>query len=86
MTILNALAARAGSSLLELVTGCRGTTQDSRSLTETMKGSGRIQISALVDCNGTPKQVAHVVSQLVDEGFSTIKLKVIIITQIVYQR
>ncbi|XP_073113105.1 protein PHYLLO, chloroplastic isoform X4 [Elaeis guineensis] len=76
MAILNALAARAGSSLLELVTGCRSSTQDSQSLTEIMKGSARIQISALVDCNGTPMQVAHVVSRLVDEGFTTIKLKV----------
>ncbi|KAG1327479.1 hypothetical protein COCNU_01G014130 [Cocos nucifera] len=76
MAILNALAARAGSSLLELVTGCRSSTQDSQSLTDIMKGSARIQISALVDCNGTPTQVAHVVSRLVDEGFTTIKLKV----------
>ncbi|XP_038988041.1 protein PHYLLO, chloroplastic isoform X3 [Phoenix dactylifera] len=76
MAILNALAARAGSSLLELVTGCRSSLQDSQSLKDIMKGSARIEISALVDCNGTPKQVAHVVSRLVDEGFTTIKLKV----------
>lgn len=76
MAILNALAAKARSSLLELITGCRSSSHDSQSMTNLLKCSARIEISALVDCNGTPKQVAHVVSQLVHEGFTTIKLKV----------
>lgn len=77
MAVLNALAARQGSSLLDLIRGQRGLPLNTQSDTDDrMKKSENIQISALIDCNGTPTDVAYVVSRLVNEGFTTIKLKV----------
>ncbi|XP_072992961.1 protein PHYLLO, chloroplastic isoform X2 [Typha latifolia] len=74
MAILNALAARCGSNLSDLVSGCMSSYRDTKSVKP--GNSASIDICALVDCNGNPAEVAHVVSQLVDEGFTTIKLKV----------
>ncbi|KAK1292718.1 hypothetical protein QJS10_CPB17g00378 [Acorus calamus] len=39
-------------------------------------GFGEVQICALLDSEGTPKQTAHIIAQLSNEGFKTIKLKV----------
>ncbi|KAJ0986775.1 hypothetical protein J5N97_005131 [Dioscorea zingiberensis] len=83
MAILNALAARHGCSLSDVLSGYRNPSLGNHELVRSelvgdviVKKSPRVQISALVDCKGTPKEVAHVVSQLVKEGFNTIKLKV----------
>ncbi|XP_078444001.1 2-oxoglutarate decarboxylase/hydro-lyase/magnesium ion-binding protein isoform X2 [Wolffia australiana] len=38
------------------------------------KRSG-VPVCALVDCNGTPDEVAHLVSQMVAEGFRAVKVK-----------
>ncbi|CAA6670669.1 unnamed protein product [Spirodela intermedia] len=70
MAVLLALAKQRGSSFCDTVFGYADETDDVR-----MKRSG-IQVCALVDCNGTPEEVSHVVSQMVAEGFTTIKLKV----------
>lgn len=78
MALLNALAARHASSLSELICGHCASSQDSWAVcddTIARKPAG-VPICALVDCNGSPKEVAHVVSQLVTEGFTTIKIKV----------
>ncbi|KAG9448639.1 hypothetical protein H6P81_008604 [Aristolochia fimbriata] len=73
MAVLNALAARQGSSLSGLLLGSDPHTI---SADEKAESAGRVQICALVDSSGSAKEVVHVVSQLVDEGFTTIKLKV----------
>lgn len=77
MAILNALAAKQGSSLSDLISGCMSSSGDKKSLRDNTQDSASIQICALVDCNGTPNEVAYVVSQLANEGFTTVKLKVI---------
>ncbi|XP_020083251.1 protein PHYLLO, chloroplastic isoform X4 [Ananas comosus] len=76
MAILNALAAKQGSSLSDLISGCMSSSGDKKSLRDNTQDSASIQICALVDCNGTPNEVAYVVSQLANEGFTTVKLKV----------
>ncbi|XP_058112414.1 protein PHYLLO, chloroplastic isoform X2 [Magnolia sinica] len=78
MAILNALAARQGTSLLGVILGSASSSLVTQSIEEDemIKRSSRVQICALVDSSGTPEEVAHVVAQLVDEGFTTIKLKV----------
>ncbi|KAH7688939.1 isochorismate synthase / 2-succinyl-5-enolpyruvyl-6-hydroxy-3-cyclohexene-1-carboxylate synthase / 2-succinyl-6-hydroxy-2,4-cyclohexadiene-1-carboxylate synthase / O-succinylbenzoate synthase protein [Dioscorea alata] len=83
MAILNALAARCGCSLSDVLSGYKSAPLGNLKSVKSeliddvnVKKSTRVQISALVDCKGTPKSVAHVVSQLVEEGFTTIKLKV----------
>ncbi|KAF8399244.1 hypothetical protein HHK36_015109 [Tetracentron sinense] len=78
MAILNALAARQGSSLLNLLLYRECSTSDTQSVKaeEIIKRSSRVQICALLDSNGTPKEVAYVAAKLVEEGFTTIKLKV----------
>lgn len=78
MAILNALAARHSSSLSDLIAGSISSFQDTKALYDDIivRTSVGIPICALVDCNGSPKEVAHVVSQIVDEGFTTIKVKV----------
>lgn len=77
MAILNALAARQGSSLSDLILGYEssGLKTQLDEADKTLRPP-RVQICALLDSNGTPKEVAHIVAQLVDEGFTTIKLKV----------
>ncbi|ONK69405.1 uncharacterized protein A4U43_C05F22510 [Asparagus officinalis] len=78
MALLNALAVRHASSLSGLITGCGCSSQYTKAGNDdiSVRSSEGIAICALVDCNGSPKEVAHLVSQLVDEGFTTIKLKV----------
>lgn len=77
MAILNALAARQGSSLSDLILGYEssGLKTQLNEADKTLRPP-RVQICALLDSNGTPKEVAHIVAQLVDGGFTTIKLKV----------
>lgn len=76
MAILNALAKRQGSS-------SSGFLESQNSLLCTQKIADKsickeagIPICALVDCHGTPNEVAHVVSRLFHEGFTTVKIKV----------
>ncbi|XP_077237681.1 2-oxoglutarate decarboxylase/hydro-lyase/magnesium ion-binding protein isoform X2 [Tasmannia lanceolata] len=78
MAILNALAARQGSSLADVILGCGSLSLETQLVKadNILQSSPRVKICALIDSNGTPKEVAHVVAQLVDEGFTTVKLKV----------
>lgn len=78
MALLNALAARQGSSLSSLLLGCEISSQESELVKELeiKKRLSRVQICALIDSNGTPKEVAHIAAELFEEGFTTIKLKV----------
>lgn len=78
MALLNALAARRVSSFSDLITGCSSCIQDTKAVYDdiTVRRSAGIPICALVDSNGSPNEVAHVVSQLVEEGFTTVKIKV----------
>ncbi|KAJ4961763.1 hypothetical protein NE237_021673 [Protea cynaroides] len=78
MAVLNALAERQGSSLSSLLLGCAISSQESAHVKkdeteETMSG---VQICALIDSDGTPKDVASIAAKLFEEGFTTIKLKV----------
>ncbi|KAG0463335.1 hypothetical protein HPP92_019404 [Vanilla planifolia] len=77
MAILNALATRQGSSISDL-SGYQSSLVGNQIITHgksTCKLTG-IPICALVDCLGTPKEVAYVVSQLFHGGFTTVKMKV----------
>ncbi|KAL5987497.1 hypothetical protein ACLOJK_035245 [Asimina triloba] len=77
MAILNALATRLGLSLSGVILGNGTSSTVAQSIgDEISKRSSGVQICALVDSSGTPKEIALVVAQLVDEGFTTIKLKV----------
>ncbi|KAJ8564701.1 hypothetical protein K7X08_001161 [Anisodus acutangulus] len=67
MAILNAIAAREGSSLLNVLCG------------QTEESTGRsldVKVCALLDSNGGPNEMAFVAATLVKEGFTAIKLKV----------
>lgn len=68
MAILNALAARQGLDLLNLL----HVQKDD----PIPKASSKVKICGLVDSNGKPTEVADTVAKLVEEGFSAIKLKV----------
>lgn len=70
MAILNAIAARERSSLLDIL--YRETKADDK----LSKRSPSIQICALLDSKGTPKDVADIAEKLAAEGFSAIKVKV----------
>ncbi|CAK9155708.1 unnamed protein product [Ilex paraguariensis] len=70
MAVLNAIAAREGSSLLNILY-LHANKQEKISWK-----SQNVKICALVDSNGTPKDVAYVATTLAEEGFSAIKLKV----------
>ncbi|KAG5532630.1 hypothetical protein RHGRI_027056 [Rhododendron griersonianum] len=69
MAILNALAATGGSSLLNIL-------HPETATEELSQRSFTVQICALIDSDGTPKDVADIAATLVGEGFSAIKLKV----------
>ncbi|KAI8539299.1 hypothetical protein RHMOL_Rhmol09G0170900 [Rhododendron molle] len=69
MAILNALAAKEGSSLLNIL-------HPETATEELSQRSFTVQICALIDSDGTPKDVADIAATLVGEGFSAIKLKV----------
>ncbi|XP_060185317.1 protein PHYLLO, chloroplastic isoform X1 [Lycium barbarum] len=67
MAVLNAIAAREGSSLLNVL---RGQTEEST-------GSPLdVKVCALLESNGGPNEMALVATTLVKEGFTAIKLKV----------
>ncbi|CAL5421440.1 unnamed protein product [Camellia sinensis] len=70
MAILNAIAAREGSSLLNILH------RETATQEELSERSSTVQICALLDSNGTPKDVADIAAALVGEGFTAIKLKV----------
>ncbi|MCL7043110.1 hypothetical protein MKW94_015470 [Papaver nudicaule] len=78
MAILNAIAAREGCSLSDLLLSRESLTPKSKLLeTEaTDNRPPRTHTCALLDSNGTPEEVAHIAGELVEEGFTTIKLKV----------
>ncbi|CAN1297759.1 Protein PHYLLO, chloroplastic, partial [Linum perenne] len=69
MAILNAMAARTGSSLLDILLPQKATE-------ETHEMSEHVKLCALLDSNGTPHEVAYIAASLVAEGFTAIKLKV----------
>lgn len=71
MAIINLLASKWKCSLSEVLAG-------SNPLVRDHKSSESIEICALVDCHGTPTEVALAVAKLVAEGFTTVKLKVTI--------
>ena len=80
MALLHALANKQDSTVSDVFHGYENMFSGSTSLSASKEGKnmGRpslVQICALVDCGGTPMEVSHVVSRLVDEGFTTIKLK-----------
>ncbi|XP_031097286.1 protein PHYLLO, chloroplastic isoform X2 [Ipomoea triloba] len=67
MAVLNAIAASEGSSLLNILHP------------QTVELSGRpldVKICALLDCIGSPKEIACMAADLVKEGFTALKLKV----------
>ncbi|XP_059655618.1 protein PHYLLO, chloroplastic isoform X4 [Cornus florida] len=69
MAILNAIAASCGSSLLDVL-------HPLSVKEEVSERSLNVQICALIDSNGSPSEVAFVAAKLVEEGFTTLKLKV----------
>ncbi|XP_038694901.1 protein PHYLLO, chloroplastic isoform X2 [Tripterygium wilfordii] len=70
MAILNAIASRKGSGLLNIL---YPHVEKEVGINER---SSSVQICALVDSNGTPAEVAYIARTLVEEGFTAIKLKV----------
>lgn len=66
MAIINLLASKWKCSLSKVLAGSNPIVRDHES----------IEICALVDCHGTPTEVALAVAKLVAEGFTTVKLKV----------
>jgi isochorismate synthase/2-succinyl-5-enolpyruvyl-6-hydroxy-3-cyclohexene-1-carboxylate synthase/2-succinyl-6-hydroxy-2,4-cyclohexadiene-1-carboxylate synthase/O-succinylbenzoate synthase len=73
MAILNLLASQRKCRWSKVLSG-----SDSDSVVQDQNSSASIEICGLVDCNGTPMEVALAVAKLVAEGFTTIKLKVTI--------
>ncbi|KAL4586503.1 hypothetical protein LXL04_011139 [Taraxacum kok-saghyz] len=69
MAILNAIASTQGSTMLNIL-------HPSSPKEEPPQKSSNITICALLDSNGTPKQLAYLATKLVQEGFTAIKLKV----------
>ncbi|PIA57589.1 hypothetical protein AQUCO_00600361v1 [Aquilegia coerulea] len=77
MAILNALSARQGCSLANLLySECSPSNTQSNQGKTILKKSSSLQICALVDSKGNPKEVAEIADKLVKEGFTTIKIKV----------
>ncbi|KAK8309972.1 hypothetical protein V6Z12_D02G156700 [Gossypium hirsutum] len=70
MAILNAIAMSHGSSLLNILYPLRERTE------EKSENLASIRICALIDCSGTPEEVARIAVDLVEEGFTAIKIKV----------
>lgn len=68
MAILNAIASRQSSSLLDVL--------QPNAEAEISSLESNVRICALLDSNGTPSEVADIATRLVEEGFSAIKLKV----------
>lgn len=78
MAILNALAAKTGCSLFDLLHPRKDTSEVSSNRCASIKVCG------LIDSDGTPAQMAHVAHMLVEEGFSAIKLKVRLSLQVAH--
>jgi isochorismate synthase / 2-succinyl-5-enolpyruvyl-6-hydroxy-3-cyclohexene-1-carboxylate synthase / 2-succinyl-6-hydroxy-2,4-cyclohexadiene-1-carboxylate synthase / o-succinylbenzoate synthase len=78
MAILNLLASQRKCSLFKVLSGCDLFCRDENVVEYNQNSSASIQICALVDCNGSPMEVALGVAKLVAEGFTTFKLKVTI--------
>ncbi|KAF3773187.1 PHYLLO protein [Nymphaea thermarum] len=77
MAVLNALAAVKNSSMLDLILG--GESLHSYGMDTAGKcisNATRVQTCALVDSDGSAEDIIDRVSQLVKDGFSTVKLKV----------
>lgn len=79
MAILNLLTSQRKCTLSEILTGSNPLVRDGNLIEYNKNSSASIQICALIDCNGTPTEVALAVAKLVAEGFTTVKLKVIIL-------
>ena len=79
MAILNLLASQRKCTLSDILTGSNPLLRDQSLVEYNPNSSIRIQICALLDSNGTPMEVALAVAKLVDEGFTTVKLKVILL-------
>lgn len=77
MAILNAIAAREGSNLLNTLH------RETATQEELSERSSTVQICALIDSNGTPKDVTDIAAALVEEAFTAIKLKVRNLSQII---
>lgn len=71
MAILNALAEHRSSSLLSILYSQK----DEREISENSDG---VQVCALLDPHGSPEEVASAASALVEEGYTTIKIKVML--------
>ncbi|GMH01833.1 hypothetical protein Nepgr_003672 [Nepenthes gracilis] len=69
MAILNAISSRLDSSLLSIL-------QMKEDKEEGVSEWPSVRICALVDCQGTPMEVANVAYKLVGDGFHALKLKV----------
>lgn len=72
MAVLNAIAASQGSTLLNML---QHQTQIEGEIYENERSSS-VRICALLDCSGTPEEVARIATTLVAEGYTAIKLKV----------
>lgn len=70
MAILGAVAARCGSSFLNILCPLRETVE------HLPKSAADVKICALIDSTGNHMEVARTASSLVAEGFTAIKLKV----------
>lgn len=77
MAILNTLAMNEASSFFDVISGYRSSSVEPQLDADGNDGPKQIEICALIDHSGSPKEIADVVFQLVDEGFNTIKLKVL---------
>lgn len=77
MAILNTLAMNEASSFLDVISGYRSSSVEPQFDADGNDGPKQIEICALVDHSGSPKEIADIVFQLVYEGFNTIKLKVL---------
>ncbi|KAL4281360.1 hypothetical protein GQ457_03G011440 [Hibiscus cannabinus] len=70
MSILNAIAVSQGSSLLNILHPLRERNE------EKPEKLLSVHICALLDSSGTPEEVGHIATNLVEEGFTAIKIKV----------
>ncbi|XWS69567.1 hypothetical protein CRYUN_Cryun04dG0190100 [Craigia yunnanensis] len=70
MAILNAIAVSQGSSLLNILHPL-GEKEE-----ENSERLSSVRICALIDSSGTPEEVARIAIDLVEEGFTAIKIKV----------
>ncbi|KAM3241842.1 hypothetical protein ACQJBY_054524 [Aegilops geniculata] len=76
MAILNLLASQRKCRLSEILTGSNPLLRDQSLVEYNQNSSAGIHICALLDSDGSPMEVARAVTKLVDEGFTTVKLKV----------